>query len=199
MKKINKGCYGYTQNHKIRQGIKTAVFFALPLSLVVIGLVSTNEKVNLLTVIGMVGSLPACKELVNLILFLPRKSLNKELYHAIDPHVKPLVHLYELVLTTYEKNFPIDSLIIHDSYVVGYSSKKDLDAKAAENHIRKILKDNGLRQNVKIFTDLKHYLERVDTLASRTEREEIPFTPDERYPELTREELIMHLILAISI
>lgn len=199
MKKISKGSYGYTKNHKLHQTIRTLIFFALPLSLVAIGLLSTNEKLNLLTVIGMCGSIPACKELVNLIIFLPRKSMNEELYQTIQPHVEPLVHLYELVLTTYEKNYQVDSLIVCDSYVVGYTTKTDLDTKAAENHIRKVLKDNGLRQNVKIFTDLKHYLERVDKLASRTETESIPFTPDERYPELSREELIKHLILALSI
>lgn len=199
MKKIYKGSYGYTQNHKMHQALKTFIYFALPLSLVAIGLLSTNEKLNLLTVIGMCGSIPACKEAVNLILFLPRKSMKPELYEKIQPHVAALVHLYELVLTTYEKNYQIDSLIVCGSYVVGYSVNPELDAKSAENHIRKVLKDNGLRQNVKIFTDLKHYLDRVDTLSSRTEKENIPFTPDERYPELSREELIKHLILALSI
>ncbi|MCI8416147.1 MAG: hypothetical protein HFI33_01385 [Lachnospiraceae bacterium] len=199
MKKIEKGSYGYTANHKKRQALKTLVFFSLPLALVAVGLLSTNEKINLLAVVGMVGSLPACKELVNLIMFLPRKSIEPALYETLHPHVEPLVHLYELVLTTYEKNFPIDSLIICGSNLMGYTTKTDLDTRAAENHIRKILKDNGLRQNVKIFTDLKRYLERVDTLSSKTEKEEIPYTPDERYPQLTREELIMHLMLAISI
>lgn len=199
MKNITKGSFGYTSNHKKRQAIKTLIFFSLPLALVAVGLFSTNEKVNLLTVIGMVGSLPACKELVNLIMFLPRKSMDPKLHETIHPHVESLEHVYELVLTTYEKNYPIDSLIVCGSYVVGYSAKADLDTKAAENHIRKILKDNGLKQNVKIFTDLKHYLDRVDTLASKTEKEEIPYTPDERYPDLSREELIKYLILAISI
>ena len=199
MKRINKGSFGYTQNHKIRQLLKTLLYFALPLSLVAIGLLSTNERLNLLTVIGMCGSIPACKEAVNLIMFLPRKSLPHELYQKINPHVEAMEHLYELRLTTYEKTYQVDSMIICGSYVVGYSTIKDLDAKAAENHIRKVLKDNGLRQNVKIFTDLKHYLERVDTLGSRTEKETIPFSPDQRYPELSREELIKHLILALSL
>ncbi|MCI8854077.1 MAG: hypothetical protein HFI30_02235 [Lachnospiraceae bacterium] len=199
MKKIAKGSYGYTANHKKRQAVKTLIFFSLPLALVAVGLLSTNEKINLLAVIGMVGSLPACKELVNLLIFLPRKSMDPSLYNTIHPHVESLVHVYELVLTTYEKNYPIDSMVISGSNLAAYSTRKDLDTKAAENHIRKILKDNGLRQNVKIFTDLKHYLERADALAAKTEKEEIPFTPDERYPQLTREELIMHLMLAISI
>ena len=199
MKKAIKGSYGYTSAHKKQQALKTALYFALPLALVAVGLLSTNERINVLAVIGMAGALPACKELVNLILFLPRKSMEPSVYEEIAPHVEPLEHVYELVLTTYEKNYPVDSLVICGSSVVGYSSKKDLDTKAAEDHIRKVLKDNGLRQNVKIFTDLKPYLKRVDELAARAEKEEIPYTPDERYPDLSREELIKYLILAISI
>lgn len=199
MKKKAKGSYGYIADHKKRQALKTLLFFSLPMALVAVGLLSTNERLNLLAVIGMVGSLPACKELVNLIMFLPKKSMEQSLHEEISPHVKPLVHLYELVLTTYEKNYAIDSMIICGSNLMGYTSKPDMDVREAEIHIRRILKDNGLRQNVKIFTDLKKYLERVDTLAARTEKEEIPYTPDDRYPELSREELIMHLILAISI
>lgn len=199
MKKKAKGSYGYIADHKKRQALKTLLFFSLPMALVAAGLLSTDERLNLLAVIGMVGSLPACKELVNLLVFLPKKSMGQSLHEEISPHVKPFVHLYEMLLTTYEKNYAIDSMIICGSNLMGYTSKTDMDVREAEIHIRRVLKDNGLRQNVRIFTDLKKYLERVDTLAARTEKEEIPYTPDERYPELSREELIRHLILAVSI
>ena len=80
-------------------------------------------------------------------------AMDPSLYNTIHPHVESLVHVYELVLTTYEKNYPVDSMVICSSSLVGYTSGKDLDIRTGENHIRKVLKDNGLRQNVKIFTD----------------------------------------------
>ena len=53
----------------------------------------------------------------------------------------------------------------------------------------------------KIFRDKEKYRERIRMLAKDPEkyREGIAFTPDERYPELSREEIILHLIMAISI
>ena len=51
------------------------------------------------------------------------------------------------------------------------------------------------------MTELKPYLERLDYLNAHREElvKDIVFTPDERYPELSREELIKHIILAISL
>lgn len=54
---------------------------------------------------------------------------------------------------------------------------------------------------MKIFPELKPYLDRVDQLAHAPEkyREGIKFTPDENYPELSREELMKQVLMAISL
>ena len=54
---------------------------------------------------------------------------------------------------------------------------------------------------MKILKDLKPYLERLDSMNEHKEslRSGIKFTPDERYPDLSREELIKHTILAICL
>ena len=51
------------------------------------------------------------------------------------------------------------------------------------------------------MTDLNHYLERLDYLNGHQQelRRDIVFEPDERYPDLSREELIKHVILAIAL
>ena len=76
---------------------------------------------------------------------------------------------------------------------------KNTDLKPVEAHVTKILKENGISGvHVHVFADLKAYLDRVDALAKK-EPEEIPFTPDERYPSLNREQLIRGVILALSL
>ena len=64
-----------------------------------------------------------------------------------------------------------------------------------------ILKQNGYKVEVKVFKELKTYLERMDYLnAHKQELEQnISFKPDERYPDLSRDQLIKHTILAISL
>ena len=70
-----------------------------------------------------------------------------------------------------------------------------------EQHVKKILKQNGYKVDVKVMTELKPYLERLDYLNEHKEELErdIVFEPDSRYPDLSREELIKHVILAISL
>lgn len=194
--KQSKGCFGYINAHKKSQFLRCLMFFVPALILVLVGL--NVEKVKLLTVFGMLLCLPGCKEVVNLVLFLPKKSMDPALYKELKSHTDGMNCLYELGLTTYEKNYPISALVIKDSNIAAFTEKKDMDVRACEDHIFRILKDNGIKENVKIFTDKKKFLERVDDLKEKTP-EDIPFSPDSRYPELSREEVIRHLILQISL
>ena len=54
---------------------------------------------------------------------------------------------------------------------------------------------------MKIFTELDPYLERLDSMNAHKDslEEGIKFRPDERYPGLSRNELIKHTILAICL
>lgn len=194
-----KGAWGYTDGHKKTQLLKTFVYFLLPAAIFIAGYVTTGGKKNYFTVVALVGALPACKELVNVIMFWKRRSLPLDLYRELEAHAGGLTRLYELVLTTYDKSFPLPSLVIRGNEIAAYTTVRNTDLKPAEDHIITVLKQNGLGGiHVHIFTDLKAYLDRMDAL-ERRETAEIPYTPDERYPGLTREELIRKLILAISL
>lgn len=194
-----KGDHGYIDTHKKAQLFKTFVFFLLPAVIFIVGYVTTKTRLNLFTVVAVVGCLPACKELVNVILFCRRRSIPKELYTELECHTDGMEHAYELILTTYEKNYPIHSLVIRGNEIAGYTTLKNTDLKPLENHITKVLKENGISGvHVHVFAELKAYLDRVDALAKK-EPEDIPFTPDERYPSLNREQLIRGLILALSL
>ena len=107
---------------------------------------------------------------------------------------------YELVLTTYEKSYPITALAVKGNEIAGYAGAAETYGwKEAEKHIHKILGQNGISQTkVHIFTDLTQFLECIDTLAAG-KKEEIFFKPDERYPGLSREQVIREIILALSI
>ena len=82
------------------------------------------------------------------------------------------------------------------------------DAKALEDvrvrylgkkgELTAILKQNSYKQNVKIMKDKKAYLTRVKELASR-EPEEVPFREDDRYPGLSRDEIVKYLLMAITL
>lgn len=194
-----KGEYGYINAHKRAQLLRTLILFLLPAAIFIIGYCTTHTRKNLFTVVAVVGCLPACKEAVNVFLFWNRHSLPQRLYEQIEPHVRGQEHAWELILTTYEKNYPLSSLVIRGNEIAGYTPAKELDLRALEAHITKVLKENSLSgTHVHVFTDLNAYLDRVDALEKRSP-EAIAFTPDERYPSLNREQLIRELILALSL
>ena len=66
---------------------------------------------------------------------------------------------------------------------------------------QKIVRKNGYKVNIKIVRDLRPYLERLDSMNEHREslEEGIRFTPDEKYPDLSRNELIRHTLLAICL
>lgn len=200
-KKIRKGDFGYIQHEKIRRFLVTLLLFAIPMAAFVGAYLITGTKKNIITVIAMVGCLPACKSLVGLIVMFLQKSMDESSYRKIKEHAKDLVMSYEMYLTTYEKSTFVESFAICGNKVIGYSSRIDGSPQFVEQHVKKILKQNGYKVDVKVMTELKPYLERLDYLNAHKEEmvKDIIFTPDERYPELSREELIKHIILAISL
>ncbi|MBS6195341.1 MAG: hypothetical protein KH828_07150 [Clostridiales bacterium] len=199
--KVKKGDFGYIHGQKIRRGLLTLGLFALPLAAFIGGVLVTGTKKNIITVVAMVGCLPACRALVSAIVMWMQKPMDKEIYQKIQKHTGGLVMSYEMYLTTYEKSVFVESFAICGNKVVGYSSRMDGSPQFIEQHVKKILKQNGYKTDVKVLKELNQYLERLDYLNAHKEEltKDIVFEPDSRYPDLSREELIKHTILAISL
>lgn len=200
-KKIHKGEFGYICYEKKKRGLITLGLFALPMAAYIFGVITTGTNANLITVVAMVGCLPACRSLVGMIMMWMQKPMDKNEYEVIQGHAEDLVTAYECFLTSPEKNTFVDCFAVCGNKVVGYFSRIQGSAQFTEQHVRKILKQNGYKVDVKVFTELKTFTERLDYLRSHKEEltRDIIFEPDSRYPGLSREELIKHIILAISL
>ena len=57
---VKKGCYGYIRNHKVVTGIRTLLYLGISIGLYVMGYVTTGSNKNLLTIVAILGCLPAC-------------------------------------------------------------------------------------------------------------------------------------------
>lgn len=202
MKKVKKGTYGYIKYQKFRTFLITFILFLIPLVIYVTGYIQTKTRLNLFTVIAILGCLPACKSLVSLILILMQRPMDAKLYEEAGKAGQGLVSGYDLVFTAYEHTTPVNALVICGDQVVCYTPDEKTDIPYIEKHISRILTGNGFPTvKVKVMKDFKKYLQRVRELNARQDhyREGISYTPDERYPELSREELIFHTLLAISL
>ena len=124
-KKYPKGSCGYVQAEKKRRFLLTLILFAIPLLIFFSGLIYNGTRKNILTVVAILGCLPACEISGKFYYDGDGKPLKKEVYHRIAEHVEGLTMAYELYFTTYEENCVTftDAAAICGNQLVLYSSR----------------------------------------------------------------------------
>ncbi len=203
MKRVSKGKAGYVRWEQFKRILITILMFAMPVGLYVIGIAVTGSNKNLLTVVAIVGVLPAARFAVSMIMILLQKPAPREIVDLTEKNAGDLTRGYELMVTAYEGRMPLDALVICGNNVACFSSSGEKSKFAfMEKHMMKTLSTAGFYSvKVKIFDETRAYADRLKTLAADPARYEanIKFEPDERYPDATREELILHTLMEISV
>lgn len=160
-----KGTRNYLKTQRLYELVRTAVFFGISLSLFAAGWIATGSRKNLLTVVAVLGCLPACKSAVSAVMFCRYRSLSPETADRIEPHAQSLLSLYDMVFTGSEKTFQVEHLAVRGSRICGYSSAKAFDRQAFEKHLQPLLRaDSHKSCDVAIFTDVQKYTDRLDQL-----------------------------------
>ena len=77
-----RGTCGYLRTQKIYEILRTVLYFAISLSLFIAGWVSTGSRENLLTIVAVLGCLPACKSLVEMFSCKNRGTYRRS-YHSL--------------------------------------------------------------------------------------------------------------------
>ena len=77
MKKVEKGKPGYLNYKKKAEILRTVIYFAIVAAIFLLGYTQTHTRLNLMTVVAVLGCLPASKALVGVITRFP--------YPSIDP------------------------------------------------------------------------------------------------------------------
>lgn len=187
-----KGEAGYIRKQKRFLIFKTLIQFAIVAALLILGIFQTKTRLNLLTVVAILGCLPAAKTLVQLIVILPYKTISAEKTDDLERKASLLTRAYDMVVTDEKKFMPIESLVILDNTVCAYSSSQTLDANAAAKHIKQILAQNQYdKVSVKIFNDYTAYITRAEGMQNMA----AVSRPDTK----KKEEGIRHIILRISL
>lgn len=160
-----KGTRNYLKTQKKYEIMRTVLYFAISLSLLVAGWIATKSRLNLLTVAAVLGCLPACKSAVGMIMFLRYSSCSEEAADKIKQQSKGLDGLYDMVFTSYDKNFQVSHIVVKGNTICGYTQDDKFDEQAFYKHIDGILKADNFRDtSVKIFSDLDKYTERLKQL-----------------------------------
>ena len=198
MKRVAKGEFGYTLSHRKWQILKMSLYLVIALSVFLLGWITTKKTENLLSIVAIVGVLPISKELLGVIMSFKRKPMEQKLYEEISAKAGDLQQIYELLFTTPETSYPVEAAIIEGRDVICYSNDSKCEPAALQKHLYKMLNANDYKQNVKVFTDYKKFMDRVGDL-ERREKEDIPYKQNPMYPDLGRDELVKHVLLALSI
>lgn len=168
MKKIGKGEYGYINRQKIYTIVRTVILFALALGIYAIGYYNTGSNKNLLTIVAILGLLPASKSCVNMIMFLRFKSLDEALYSEftdLTGRNDEAELLFENVLTTTEKSYYLPAIYYKNHTLVSYCENKNPEACAiVEKHLKEAMKIEKIEVTVKVFKDKAQFVERVKGL-----------------------------------
>lgn len=167
IKKAVKGNFGYLKSKKNKVLIITMIYFAISLSLFIAGYITTGSKENLLTIVAVLGCLPACKSLVSFFMYWRAAGCSLEAKNKIEKEEGRLIGMYDMYFTSYKLNFPISHMIVDGKNICGYTESGKCDCSACEAHLSTMLKQSGYKDfTIKIFSDLQKYCERLKQLNS---------------------------------
>src|SRR5699024_5202694 len=139
-RKIRKGDYGYIRAERKRRILITAILFAVPLLIFFTALLYFKTRMTIWTVLVVVGCLPACISLVNVIMLFRSPVMKEETYRRNREHAGSLVMSYEMYMTFYGKSAFIDGFAVCGNPAVGYSSDPKIDVSFMETESQKILR-----------------------------------------------------------
>lgn len=160
-----KGSRNYLNSQKKYEILRTVIYFGISISLFLAGWIMMKDRANVLTIVAVLGCLPASRSAVAMILFLRYHSCSESAAGEIVAHQKELSGLYDMVFTSYNKNFVVSHITVKGNTVCGYTEDDKFAEQEFYKHIDGILKAGGFSEvSIKIFTDLKKYCNRLDQL-----------------------------------
>ena len=165
MKKVLPGEFNYLSYKKKMETLKTILFFAVSFALFFAGWYTTKTRANLLTIVAVLGMLPACKSAVETFMYLKAKGCSETLKNTLSGHVEALQHSYSMVFTTpSDGTFEVPSIVVKNNTICGLVEHPYKKLPQLEKHITDICKQNGFKVVVKIFEKEDAYLARLTQL-----------------------------------
>lgn len=182
-KKREKGEFGYLYYRKLVLGVITLACFFVVLCLFLIGYFVTKTRNNIMTVMAILMVLPSAKFAASFFALLPHQCATEEQYKRVKAFAEDFVFLSDLVITTGQRTLPTFFFVVHNSSVCGYAEWQKYDIVHAEKFLTENLMSNGQKATVKIFTDEKTFLKRLEAM-KQVETDEKQNQKDKRIGEI---------------
>ena len=164
MKKY-KGDFGYIAYRKKITTIRTVACLAVSVGIFLIGLAINGTQKNVFSIIAALGCLPAGWSAVNMIMFLRAKACNDSDHREIEAHRGKLLINYDLVITSYDRNYNVAASTVLDKNICCYCADTAADTDDIEKHIKKMMAQGGYSNySIKVFDKLESFCGRLDQL-----------------------------------
>ena len=165
-----RGSYLYLDTQKKYEIARTVLYFLISFGIFFAGYFATGTKINLLTIVAVLGMLPASKSLVSVIMFMRYKSCREEF-------TTDVLNAYDMIFTSEKINYPVGHLCVSGGCIIGYSGKKDFNVNSFKDHISSILSAERIEgMTIKIFTDKDPYISRISSLRSSDKKDQAAMT-----------------------
>ena len=161
-----KGTYGYVKKQTYFEILKTVLLFAMAFGIFAIGYLTLGTKKSLWSVFAVLALLPASKSMVSMIMFLRYRSIDIALYDKVTKAAGAVPLLFELIFTTSDKTYFVESVGYSKGSLIAYSSRKDISG-PLNKHFNNVLANGGYKDiSVKVFDNLEDYLNRLAEMNS---------------------------------
>lgn len=171
--KITKGMPGYIGDQKKKRILTTILLFGVSIAVFLTGYLTTNTRNNLLTIVAILGCLPAARSAVGMIMLLPYRSFEEDKVREVETTAAGILSAYDMVLTSSEKVMPVDVLLISRHLICGYTSRTKVPPTEVETYLSKILKENHYdKVTIKIFSDYDSFLKRAESFGKIQQKSE---------------------------
>ena len=190
--KVAKGDAGYIRMRKRKTLLKTILEYGIVIALLVLGIIETGSRQNLLTVVAVLGCLPASKALVEFIMVMPHRSIAEEMAAELDLNAELLTRAYDMVFTSEKIIMPVEAIVISGNTICGYSSNAKVDMNFIAKHLKQYLHANQFdKVSVKIFDNYTAFATRAEGMNN--------IAVVEKNDTKKKEEKIRQVILNISL
>lgn len=161
--KVTKGQAGYIDGQKKRRALYTLLLFGICAAVFFTGYATTHTRNNVLTIVSVLGCLPAAKAAAGLIVILPYRTIEEEKVRLLKEKAPLVTTAYDMIITSREKVMPVEAMAISAHLICGYTGREKADTAYIERYIRTVLKENHYdRVTVKIFRDYGTFLGRAE-------------------------------------
>jgi len=169
MKRVIKGNYGYIAYKRKIELVIAIIMYAISGAVFAAGYITTGSQKNIMTIVAVLGVLPASKRLVSVIMFFRAGMCSAALKQKIHGYEGRIRMLYDMYLTSEQNNFQLSNIVIKNKSVLALTETEKTNCKAGEAHIIDRLAADGIKNiTVKIFSskEAEKYISRVEALTA---------------------------------